>query len=149
MNPTLRPGRAAQAADGKEKTDFSELNATFVIKNGVAHNEDLDVKAPLFRVTGAGDIDIGKSTINYVAKAAVVATAQGQGGKQRSDVAGLTVPVKLTGSFDAMKYEVDYRGAASELAKSKVGERAKQAIDKNRGKVEDKVRDRLKGLLGR
>ena len=140
---------AAQAADGKEKTDFSELNATFVIKNGVAHNEDLDVKAPLFRVTGAGDIDIGKSTINYVAKAAVVATAQGQGGKQRSDVAGLTVPVKLTGSFDAMKYEVDYRGAASELAKSKVGERAKQAIDKNRGKVEDKVRDRLKGLLGR
>ena len=33
----------AQAADGsKERTDFSELNATFVIKNGVAHNEDLD-----------------------------------------------------------------------------------------------------------
>jgi AsmA protein len=141
--------QAAQAADGKEKTDFSELNATFVIKNGVAHNEDLDVKAPLFRVTGAGDIDIGKSTINYVAKAAVVATTQGQGGKERSGVAGLTVPVKLTGTFDAMKYEVDYRGAASELAKSKVGERAKAAIDKNRGKVEDRVRDRLKGLLGR
>lgn len=141
--------QSAQAADGKEKTDFSELNATFVIKNGVAHNEDLDVKAPLFRVTGAGDIDIGRSTINYVAKAAVVATTQGQGGKGRSDVAGLTVPVKLTGSFDAMKYEVDYRGAASELAKSKVGERAKEAIDKSRGKVEDKVRDRLKGLIGR
>ena len=141
--------QAAQAADGKEKTDFSEFNATFVIKNGVAHNEDLDVKAPLFRVTGAGDIDIAKSTINYVAKAAVVATTQGQGGKERSDVAGLTVPVKLTGTFDAMKYEVDYRGAASELAKSKVGERAKEAIDKNRGKVEDKVRDRLKGLIGR
>ena len=115
----------------------------------MAHNEDLDVKAPLFRVTGAGDIDIAKSSINYVAKAAVVASAQGQGGKERSDLTGLTVPVKLSGPFDSMKYEVDYRGAAGELAKSKVGERAKEAIDKNRGKVEDKVKDRLKGLFGR
>jgi AsmA protein len=140
----------AQAADGsKERTDFSELNATFVIKNGVAHNEDLDVKAPLFRVTGAGDIDIAKSTINYVAKAAVVATSKGQGGKERDDLAGLTVPVKLTGPLDGMKYEVDYRAVAGDLAKSKVGTQAKEAIDKNREKVEDKVKDRLKGLIGR
>jgi AsmA protein len=139
----------AQAADGKERTDFSELNATFVIKNGVAHNDDLDVKAPLFRVSGAGDIDVAKSTINYVVKAAVVATAKGQGGKERDDVAGLTVPVKLSGPLDAMKYEVDYRAVAGDLAKSKVGGQAKEAIEKNRDKVEDKVRDRLKGLLGR
>jgi AsmA protein len=141
--------QSAQAADGKEKTEFSELSATFVIKNGVAHNEDLDVKAPLFRITGAGDIDIAKSTINYVAKAAVVATTQGQGGKERGDLTGLTVPVKLSGPLDGMKYEVDYRAVAGDLAKSKVGERAKDAIEKNRGKVEDTVRDRLKGLIGR
>jgi hypothetical protein len=48
-----------------------------------------------------------------------------------------------------MKYQVDYSAAATELAKSKVGERAKEAIDKNKGKVEEQVRDRLKGLLGR
>ena len=139
----------AQAADGKERTDFSELNATFAIKNGVAHNDDLDVKAPLFRVSGAGDIDVAKSTINYVVKAAVVATTKGQGGKERDDLAGLTVPVKLSGPLDAMKYEVDYRAVAGDLAKSKVGGQAKEAIEKNRGKIEDTVRDRLKGLLGR
>ena len=139
----------AQAADGKERTDFSELNATFAIKNGVAHNEDLDVKAPLFRVTGAGDIDVAKSTINYVAKAAVVATTQGQGGRERDNLAGLTVPVKLSGPLEAMKYEVDYRAIAGDLAKSKVGGQAKEAIEKNRDKVEEQMRDRLKGLLGR
>jgi AsmA protein len=140
----------AQAADGsKERTDFSELNATFVIKNGVAHNDDLDVKAPLFRVSGAGDIDVAKSTINYVVKAAVVATAKGQGGKERDDLSGLTVPVKLSGPLDAMKYEVDYRAVAGDLAKSKAGGQAKEAIEKNRGKIEDQVKDRLKGLLGR
>ena len=139
----------AQAADGKERTDFSELNATFVIKNGVAHNDDLEVKAPLFRVGGAGDIDVAKSTISYVVKAAVVATAKGQGGKERDDLSGLTVPVKLSGPLDGMKYEVDYRAVAGDLAKSKVGGQAKEAIEKNRDKVEDKVRDRLKGLIGR
>ncbi|HJY79294.1 MAG TPA: AsmA family protein [Burkholderiales bacterium] len=146
---TLNP-QQAQATDGsKERTDFSELNATFAIKNGVAHNDDLDVKAPLFRVGGAGDIDVGKSTINYVVKATVVATTAGQGGKERDDLSGLTVPVKLSGPLDAMKYEVDYRAVAGDLAKSKVGGQAKEAIEKNRGKIEDQVKDRLKGLLGR
>ena len=124
----LRKARAAagrqsgQAADSKERTDFSELSASFSIKNGVAHNEDLDVKSPLLRIGGSGDIDIGRSAISYVVKASVVGTTS------------LTVPVKLAGPFDAMKYEVDYRAVAGDLAKSKVG---------------DKVRDRLKGLLGR
>src|SRR6267143_3555095 len=122
----LRKARAAagkqsgQAADSKERTDFSELSASFSIRNGVAHNEDLDVKSPLLRIGGSGDIDIGRSTINYAAKASIVG--------------GLTVPVKLAGPLDAMKYEVDYRAVAGDLAKSRVG---------------DKVRDRLKGLLGR
>jgi AsmA protein len=137
------------AADSKEKTDFSELSATFLIKNGVARNDDLDVKAPLFRVTGAGEIDVAKSSINYTAKAAVVATTQGQGGKERDQLAGLTLPVRLTGPFDDIKYQVDYGAAASGIAKSKVGERAKEAIEQRRDKIEDKVRDRLKGLIGR
>ena len=63
-----------------------------------------------------------------------MATSKGQGGKELDKLAGLTVPVKLGGPLDAMNYEVDYRAAAGDLAKSKVG---------------DKVRDRLKGLLGR
>jgi AsmA protein len=142
-----QPSQAA--ADSKEKTDFSELTASFIIKNGVARNDDLDVKAPLFRVTGAGEIDIPKSAINYTAKAAVVATTQGQGGKERDQLAGLTVPVKLSGPLDDMKYQVDYGAVASGIAKSKVGERAKEAVEQRRGEVEDRVRERLKGLIGR
>src|SRR6266850_2290105 len=136
----LRRARAAvgkqsgQAADSKERTDFSELSASFSIKNGVAHNEDLDIKSPLLRIGGSGDIDIGRSTISYLVKASVVGTTKGQGGSERDELAGLTVPVKLSGSFDALKYEVDYRAVAGDLAKTRVG---------------DKFRDRLKGLIGR
>ena len=95
----LRRARAAagkqsgQAADSKERTDFSELSATFSIKNGVAHNEDLDIKSPLLRIGGSGDIDIGRSTISYALKASVVGTTKGQGGRELDQLAGLTVPV--------------------------------------------------------
>jgi AsmA protein len=136
---------ASQATDSKEKTDFSELSASFVIKNGVARNNDLDLKAPLFRVSGAGEIDIGRQTINYVVKASVVATAQGQGGRELEQLAGVTVPVRLSGPLADVKYQVDYKAAASDLAKSRV----KQSIDKRKDRIEEKVRDRLKGLLGR
>lgn len=142
-------GSSQGQADAKERTDFSELSASFAIKNGVAHNEDLEVKAPLFRIGGAGDIDIARSTINYVAKASVVATTQGQGGRELEQLAGLTVPVRLSGPLDAMKYDVDYRAVAGDLAKSKVGGKVKEGIEKQKDKIEDKVRDRLKGLLGR
>jgi AsmA protein len=136
-------------ADAKDRTDFSELSASFVIKNGVAHNDDLDVKAPLFRITGAGDIDLGRSAINYVAKASVVATAKGQGGKDLEELAGLTIPVRFSGPLDGMKYQVDYRAVAGNLAKSRVGGKVKESVEKRKDEIEDKVRDRVKGLLGR
>ena len=153
----------AQAAE-TQKTDFSAMSASFTIRNGVAHNEDLDVKAPLFRISGQGNIDIGNSTIDYVTKAAVVATTKGQGGADLSQLAGLTVPVHLTGPLDAMKYQVDYGAVARDAAKSKIGEKLKESLGQRLGAgkpaegqgsqagqgadLQQKL-DKLKGLFGR
>ncbi len=133
---------AGENAGGKtQRTDFTELSASFAIKNGVAHNEDLDAKAPAFRLGGAGDINIPASTLDYLAKVSIVTTSQGQGGKERDNLAGLTVPVKLTGSFDDLKYQVDLRGMAGQAARSQVKEQ--------RDRIEQRIGDKLKGLLGR
>jgi AsmA protein len=135
------------ANDNSRRTDFTELTASFVIKNGVAHNEDLDAKAPLFRLGGKGDINIPAASLDYVAKAAMVATTKGQGGAERDRLAGLTVPVRLSGPFDDLKYDVDFRAMAGEAAKSEIGEKLKDRVGE---KLKDeKVRDKLKGLLGR
>ena len=123
-----------QGADASQRTDFSEMTASFTIRNGVAHNEDLEVKAPLVRLGGAGDIDIGNAQLNYLARATVVATSKGQGGADLGHLAGLTVPVKLSGPFDAPKIEVDYRSLATDAAKTK---------------AKEKVKDRLRELLKR
>ena len=137
------------AAAETQKTDFSEMSASFTIKNGVAHNEDLDVKAPLFRITGRGDIDVGNSRLDYTTKAAIVGTSKGQGGAELEKLSGLTVPVRLSGPFDAIKYEVQYGAVAADLAKSKAGEKVKESIEKNRDKIEERLGDKLKGLMGR
>ena len=121
------------SADQAQQTDFSELSASFAIRNGVAHNDDLSAKAPLFRLTGAGDIDIAGERIDYRAKAAVVGTAEGQGGRELAQLRGLSIPVRIVGPFDALKYEIDYRAVAAETAKSRVKE-----------KLQDKLRDLLR-----
>ena len=142
-------GEQSEAASQTEKTDFSEFGASFAIKNGVAHNEDLEVKSPLVRITGRGDIDIGNSKIDYVAKAAVVATTQGQGGADLAELKGLTVPVHLTGPFDNLAYKVNYGAVAADLAKSRVGGKVKEKVEERREEIKERLGERLKGLIKR
>ncbi len=122
-----------QGANKEEKTDFSELKATFKVNNGVAHNDDLSLKSPLLRLTGNGDIDVGQSSLNYTAKATLAKTLEGQGGKEA--VGGITVPVRVSGPFADLKYTLDF-GAM-------VGEAAKQKVDAKK----EEVKSRLKGLF--
>ncbi|MBM3345341.1 MAG: hypothetical protein FJY55_02395 [Betaproteobacteria bacterium] len=127
-----------QGASKADKTDFTELSGSFVIRNGVAHNEDLSAKSPFLRLTGAGDTDIGASQMDYLAKAAIVGTSGGQGAKDLADLRGLTIPVRLSGPFDALKYRIDFAAAATGAVKQQVQE-----------KVKEQVQDRLKGLFKR
>ena len=134
-------GVQTQADNRNEKTDFSELKATFKVNNGVAHNDDLTLKSPLLRVTGAGDIDIGLNSMNYVAKATMAKTLQGQGG--RDTVGGITVPVRIAGPFDNLKYTLDFNAMVNEAAKQKV-EAAKQEL---KTKAQDQFKNSLKDLF--
>jgi AsmA protein len=111
--------------------------ASFTIKNGVAHNEDLSIKAPLFRIGGNGDIDIGNETINYTAKPTIVSSLKGQGSSDLDMMNGLTIPVKVTGTFAKPSYSIDYSGVAASIAKNKLLEG-----------VGGKKGDALKSLLG-
>lgn len=114
-------GQATTEADESKKTDFSELTATFNIRNGIAHNEDLAMKAPVFRLTkgeSKGDIDIGKEQINYLAKPTLVNTLKGQGGKETDQLSGIGIPIKVTGTFAAPKFGIDMAALGQALAKS-------------------------------
>ncbi|WP_018987269.1 AsmA family protein [Methylophilus methylotrophus] len=139
----LLKGQSNANADNSKKTDFSELTATFNIKNGVAHNDDLAMKAPVFRLTkgeSKGDIDIGKEQINYVAKPTLVNSLKGQGGKDAEQLGSIGVPVKITGTFAAPKFAIDMAALGQALAKS-------AALDALTEKLGGSKADTLKGLL--
>lgn len=143
----LRGDAQAQTGTGSttDKTDFSELSGSFNIRRGVAGNKDLRAKSPLLRVEGAGDIDIGEDKLDYLLKATVVSTLQGQGGPELQALKGLTVPVRLSGPFSAVAYQVDFSGVASELVRKQLDSRK----DEIKGRVEEQLKGQLKGLFGR
>ncbi len=147
-------GKKDANSDKTKKTDFSELTATFDIKNGVAHNEDLAMKAPVLRLAkgdSRGDIDIGNEKINYLAKPTIVKSLKGQGGAELDDLSGIAIPVKITGTFADPKYGMDFAAIGTALAQSKlldkVGGEKGAAVKELIGGGE-KV-DALKGLLGK
>ena len=68
-------------------------------------------------------------------------TAEGQGGKTLEDLKGLTIPVKITGSFDNPRPKVDMASVIKDQATGEVKAKAEE-------KLKEKLGDGLGGLLG-
>ncbi|MGZ8967434.1 MAG: AsmA family protein, partial [Gallionella sp.] len=137
-----------QAANKAEKTDFSELKASFKISNGVAHNDDLSMKSPLLRLSGAGDINVGNDSINYLARATLAKTLEGQGGAD--SVGGLTLPVRVSGPFTELKYGLDFAAMVSDQTKQKVADvkaAAQAQVEVKKQEIKTQVQEQLKNSL--
>lgn len=157
----LGRGQSEQAAsDATKKTDFSSMSISFDIDDGIASSKDLDLKSPLLRVTGDGRIDIGAGTIDYTARPALVATSTGQGGRERDDLHGITIPVRVTGPLAAPGWQLDWASAARELLESRAADKLKESlapkVDELRQQRDDakedlkgKATEKLRGLFNR
>ncbi len=133
MLSSLRGQPAQQQSDARQRTDFSELSASFDIRNGVARNDDLSIKSPLLRVGGTGAVNIGEDSLNYTVKASLVATAAGQGGKERSDLRGITVPVRVSGPIASPSYRLDFNAMVTDTARQKVQDAVTKELERRLG----------------
>ncbi|MBI5006351.1 MAG: AsmA family protein [Nitrosomonadales bacterium] len=124
--------------DKNEKTTFSEFKASFKIRNGVAHNDDLAVKSTVLRISGNGDIDVGRDSIDYNAKAIFAKTEQGKTG---------TLPVNVSGPFDDLKFRIDYAALLKDVAKQKLDEKKEQLKEDVKAKAREELKKSLKGLF--
>jgi AsmA protein len=125
----------------------------------VAHNDDLAMKSPLLRLSGAGDINVGNDSINYLAKATLAKTLEGQGGAD--SVSGLTLPVRVSGPFTDLKYGLEFSAMAGDATKQKIADTkaqvnqkideqkqaAQQQLDAKKQEVKTQVQDQLKNSL--
>ena len=124
--------------DKNEKTEFSEFKANFKVHDGVAHNDDLTVKSTVLRLSGNGDIDIGHDRLNYNAKAAFAKSAQGR---------TATLPVNVSGPFDALKFKVDYGALLVDVAKQRIDEKKDKVKEDAKAKLQEELKKGLKGLF--
>ena len=123
-----------------EKTAFSEFKASFKVNKGVAHNDDLAVQAPMLRITGSGDVDIGNDSLNYTTKATLSKTEGG---------GTATLPVHLSGTFTDLKYKVDFGAMLVDVAKQKIEAKKEEVKAKVKEDAKARLQEELqKGLKG-
>lgn len=145
-----------RAGDG-EKTAFSSLEAGFVIHQGIAHNDDLDLRSPLLRVGGNGDVDIPARSVDYRLHVSLAGTLAGQGGEARSTLRGLTIPIRVSGPIASLSYHIEVGQLARDALKREMtrqlegrllGRDKPDTISPQETKKPG-PRDLLRGLIGR
>jgi AsmA protein len=156
LGKIMRDGQAlltatAAPANATQSTDFAEFRGSGTITNGVLKSSDLTAKNPLIRLSGAGEVDLVKETINYLAKPTLVNTAGGQGGKEGAELRGIEVPVRISGNLYQPKVAIDWKSAIQQQAVTQLREKlgvSEEVVREKREELRSKAKEELsKGLL--
>lgn len=135
----LRREPAPTRAPGAARTPFTRLEATGRLGSGQLRSDDVAMEMQYLRVAGRGGIDLVARTVDWNLDARVLKIPDDDAAMR--EVVDFTIPVKVTGPLASPSVRPDLAG----MAKARV----RQEIEKRRGDVEQKVRDKLRDLLGR
>jgi AsmA protein len=130
----------------EDSTRFAEMSATLLLDNDIITNNDLSIKAPAFRITGDGTVNIAKQTVDYLTTVVVVNTNTGQGGKDTDNLKGLKLPVRFTGSLADPEYKIDFRALIKANTQQKANEekaKLKEKANDEKERFKKKLRDKL------
>ncbi|MCM0147418.1 AsmA family protein [Photobacterium galatheae] len=146
-------GKSDSVRDEAKKTDFSAMTATLVLKDGKASTDNMYLASPLLRVDGRGNTDLIEQTLDFQIDTSLVATSKGQGGKSVDEVADITVPLDITGTWLAPDYQINFKELVkrnSELDKraKELKAKAKKEADRLEEKANKEVQRGLEKLLG-
>jgi AsmA protein len=135
-------------------TEFRQLKGTAVVRDGLLVNQDLVGGLPFLGLTGRGEIDLAKAALDYRLDATVISQAIDEATGQASELAGLSVPLRLSGALDSPSVSVDLTGLLRDRAEQEAlrrlgleGEDGKSAEEELKERALDKVRglrDRLR-----
>jgi len=140
-------GTPLPATTEPDKTDFTELSGSATITKGILKNSDLKAKSPFLRVNGAGTVNLPAETLDYSVTTTIVSSAKGQGDESLQSLEGLNIPIKLTGSYLAPDYQVDWGKVLLSSQKAKVDEKVEEKKQELKDKLKDKLGDKLKGFF--
>ena len=73
-------GNSLSAAEDQVKTDFTEMSIGGRIVIGVVQSDSLDMRSPLLRLAGNGQVDLPQEYVDYTLTTLITGTSEGQGG---------------------------------------------------------------------
>lgn len=136
-------------------TIYRSITASFSIRDGVLHNDDLRMDARGIDVDGSGTVNIGAQTLDYRVVPRALAGRVSEG--------GVSVPFLIRGPWSGPSFSLDLRGMAADAARAQREElerRAREEADRRLrevvpqglpggGALEDRLRGGVRDLLGR
>ena len=134
-------GKSANNVSGEstDETRFAEMSATLLLNNDIINNNDLSIKAPLFRIKGEGSVNTKAQNLDYLTSVVVVNTNSGQGGQSRDSLKGFTIPVRFTGPLTAPDYKIDTKALIKANTAQAVAKEKEELKAKARAKALDKL----------
>lgn len=115
-------------------TEFSVLSGSFNLNSGQLENKDLVLKSKLMDMTGSGTANLPARTLNFTLKPVLSNAKEGR--------AAITVPVRITGNWDAPSFAPD----AGAVIKDVLSDPSKYKDVIKSPEIKD-TKDKLKGLL--
>lgn len=139
-------GQSLSEDQANVKTDFTALSVSGQFTNGVMQSTDLDMRSPLLRVGGAGQVDLPAEQVDYTVTTLVTGSSQGQGGKDLESLKGVKLDIPIRGSFAELAANfggVILAGIKENIAnnlKNQVEARAKAEADKLKKQAEARLK---------
>lgn len=101
-----------RGGDASQQTTFTEISASFAVRNGTAHTEDMKMFTPLVRLTGKGDIIFPEKRVAMRVEPVVLGGLKDSLGVGK--VAGLlSVPFLVSGPWSRPSLRPDVAGVLS------------------------------------
>jgi len=95
-------GKKLDASAKEVKTDFSSLSISGTFANGVMNSTDLDMRSPLLRLGGEGQVNLPGEAVDYTLTTLITGSAQGQGGSDLDSLKGVKLDIPIIGTFEAL-----------------------------------------------
>src|SRR5690606_38515963 len=108
--------------DSTRETDFTALDADIDIQRGQGTVKKLALQSPLLRITQGtpATIDLVNDQLDLMLNVRVVNTKTGQDGKALAELQNVTVPVRVSGAFGELGYQVQWHDISSRAVKDAV-----------------------------
>ena len=122
------------------RTEFTSVKATGVVTDGIFTNKDFLAELPFLQLSGAGQVDLVSTEVNYALEVRVLDRPEFMAGATAEEVADFTktvVPLKITGLLSSPSVRPDIEGIFRK--------QVEEALEEKKTELKDQLLNRLLG----